>query len=299
MLVPAGAALMTATLVTLAIVTPQPHARAQQEPPPSAAELEPGDSDRGRQAAGTLCDAILAHLTVGPPLETKLRLRAWAAGESVLAVGSYIQAGRGQGWMRMELQTSIADGKGLWQQTCDGRLAWTREELGDQVRVRRVDLGRLRQPARRANSQPVPAWLRVGGLAELIDRIAADYRLTLSRGHIGDQEMWVLKGALRDTLADPLRERAGGTFPQLVPRLVRVAVPADQLEAPLPARIEFWDRAGGKLLSLLEIYDATTIDPPPVTQFRFEAGGDDFVNETEIYMQRFGFVLAEKEAELR
>jgi len=260
---------------------------------------------------------MLEYLAYGPAFEAKLRVRAWAAGEHVVEVGRYLQSGGGKGWMRMELEVPIADGKGRWQQTCDGRLAWTREELAGEVRVRRVDVSRLREllattgPASpyplyadqsAAPGQPaadslagndVPAWFLVGGLAEILDQIRSQFQLGLSKGHIEDRSMLIIKGSLRKEVRDTLTAEAGGTFPDLVPQHVVIAVPEDSLSAPLPLRIEYWSRADGRLISMLEIYDSTLVEPPSIDKFRFQPGGGDFTNETAEYLTRFGFVLAE------
>lgn len=259
------------------------------EPPPAAATRPAADADRAsRQAATAMAERIIEYLTLGPPLEAKLRQRVWAAGREVVEVGRYEQAGRGSGRLRMELQVPIADGTSRWQQTCDGRLAWTREEMAGEVRVRRVDLGRLDEVAVPARSQRVSPRLRVGGLAEIVDRIAADFVLRLYEGHIEGKPMIVLQGPFREDVAESLMNRLERqTWPELVPRQVRIAVAADSLDAPLPSRIEFWTEPEGRRISLLEIYDVAGIEPPGIDQFRFEPGGDDFSNETQMYLDRF------------
>lgn len=263
-------------------------------PPPSPADRPPTEADgASRQAAMAMAERIIEYLTLGPPLEAKLRQRVWAAGREVVEVGRYEQAGRGTGRLRMELQVPIADGTSRWQQTCDGRLAWTREEMAGEVRVRRVDLGRLDEVAAAARSQRVSPRLRVGGLAEIIDRIAADFSLRLYEGHIEGKPMIVLQGPFRKDVGENLMNRLKReTWPELVPRQVRIAVAADSLDAPLPSRIEFWTQPDGRRISLLEIYDVAGIEPPGIDQFRFEPGGDDFSNETELYLDRFNPGLA-------
>ena len=285
-------------------VAADPQAQPPQVAPPSSATPpigQPPDAERpdsaadraSRQAATAMAERMIEYLTFGPPLEAKLRQRVWAAGREVVEVGRYEQAGRGTGRLRMELQVPIADGTSRWQQTCDGRLAWTREEMAGEVRVRRVDLGRLDEVAAPVRSGRVSPRLRVGGLAEIIDRIAADFILRLYEGHIEGAPMIVLQGPFREDVAQDLMNRLQReTWPELVPRQVRIAVPADALDAPLPSRIEFWTAPEGRRISLLEIYDVAEIEPPGIDQFRFEPGGDDFTNETELYLKRFSSGLA-------
>src|SRR5690606_10650406 len=115
----------------------------------------------------------------------------------------------------------------------------------------------------------------------------------------------VIKGWMKPDRVEQLRPEEGGEFSVLVPRHVRIALPVKSLEAPLPARIEFWTVPGGRLISLLEIYDSTTIEPPTIDRFRFEAGLDEVTNETELYLRRFGLLdsgaapLAEREGSRR
>ncbi|XZE54530.1 hypothetical protein SH139x_000500 [Planctomycetaceae bacterium SH139] len=277
---------------------------------------------RSHQAARLLVGSMLEYLAFGPAFEAKLRVRAWAAGEHVVEVGRYLQSGGGKGWMRMELEVPIADGKGRWQQTCDGRLAWTREELAGEVRVRRVDVSRLREllattgqsspyplyanqattlnlAAPSSSENDVPAWFLVGGLAEILDQIRSQFQLGLSKGHIEDRPMLIIKGSLRTEVRETLTAEAGGVFPDLVPQHVVIAVPEDSLSAPLPLRIEYWSRADGRLISMLEIYDSTLVEPPSIDKFRFQPGGGDFTNETAEYLTRFGFVLAEDSSDTK
>jgi hypothetical protein len=125
-----------------------------------------------------------------------------------------------------------------------------------------------------------------------MDRLGADYELVLSEGHIEGVPMVVLKGSFRPEVLAELKLLGNGQISELVPQHVRIAIPAAKIDAPLPARIEFWSEASGRLISLLEIYDMTTIEPPPVERFQFDVSlvpaGNDPVVETELYLRRFG-----------
>src|SRR6056297_1258919 len=111
----------------------------------SAAAPAPADGSRqqARQAAQPLIRDTLQRLTAGPAFDAKLTQHIWAQGREVVGVGRYEQAGEETGWFSMEMMVPTASGKCLLQQMSDGRLAWTREQVGDQVRLRRVDVGRL------------------------------------------------------------------------------------------------------------------------------------------------------------
>jgi hypothetical protein len=150
------------------------------------------------------------------------------------------------------------------QQISDGKLAWIRTHLGDTVTLRRVDLGRIeefyRELARQGILQPspdrdlntivdvahqVPPWLRVGGLVEIVEQIATDYDLRLSKGFVDQQAVWILRGVInakaKQRMTDP---ESGAVWSELCPHEVRIAIAAMGDEygfgVGLPSRIEFW-----------------------------------------------------------
>jgi hypothetical protein len=209
-----------------------------------------------------------------------------------------------------------ASGKCLLQQMSDGRLAWTREQVGTQVRLRRVDVGRLDELVPPHKYDGLRPGLRVGGLVELLQRIETDYDLTRTAGKVDGRRVWVLRGPLREPPANRIAAASeGDAWPTLCPREVLVAIAAeDHAEGfgkGLPVRIEFWNQrpeqvesagprvqlAQRNLISLLKIYDVRAINPAPQQHFSFETGESDvqFINETERYVQMFGVQLTAKE----
>lgn len=283
-----------------------------------AAEELPRETIQAHQAADRLIRNTMRRLTSGPAFDAKLTQHIWtqAQGREVVGVGRYEQAGEETGWFSMEMMIPTATGKCLLQQMSDGRLAWTREQVGDQVRLRRVDVGRLDELVPSPNDGRLRPGLRVGGLVELLQRLHTDYRLTRTAGKVDSRRVWVLRGTLRNQVASSIEQASnGGAWPRLYPREVLVAIAADDNEQGfgkgLPARIEFWsdrpDEVDGetnsdqiakrKLISLLKIYDARPINPAPQQHFSFETGESDvqFINDTERYVQMFGVKLTAKE----
>lgn len=273
----------------------------------AAAELALSQGQRER-AADELVWQTIERLTHGGAFEAKLKQRVWAAGREVVGVGRYEQAGGRTGRVSMELMIPIAHGKCLMQQTCDGRLAWTREQVGDEVRLRRVDVGRLDElvpPDQRKASGSIAPGLRVGGLVELFERIHTDYRLRLVGGQLEGRAVWILRGAIRPETRQQILETAGRQdWPPLCPVEARVAIAAEDgpqdFGQGLPVRFEFWgQKASGEpsLISLLEVYDARAIEPAPQQHFRYETGGQDvdFTNDTERYLRRFGVRLTDSQ----
>jgi len=221
------------------------------------------DSDRAMSAsmlAGHMAERVIEQLAYGPAFDAKVRQRVWVSGREVVGVGTYEQAGRGSACFNLQLTMHDGDGQHTLQQVSDGRLAWTRQEIGGEVALKRVDVGRLdqwvqddyRQKRARENTtlqakpDTVPAepvqgstpWkggrivrpsVRVGGLTEMLDQIGRDYFLALSSGSLESTEVWILTG----TLTEQARERWGlasdsvtktSKWPELVPTRVIVAI---------------------------------------------------------------------------
>ena len=194
----------------------------------------------------------------------------------------------------MELQSPIGNQTSRFEQTCDGRLTWTREQVGEEVRIRRVDVGRLDEIA---FTSGVSARFKVGGLPELLDSIAWDYDLQLVRGVLKEtQNVWIIRGTLKESrLQSLLDENEQTIVPPELPTKVRVALAADGPFRLIPVRMEFSSEPpeGGsgpaRLISELDIYEIKAIDPPKEELFRYSSTEDDAhcTHETQSYLDRF------------
>jgi hypothetical protein len=214
--------------------------------------------------ADLLVQRTIQRLALGDAFDAKLRQRTWVQGHEVVGIGHYEQSGGGTGRYSLEMTIHDGDQRHTNHQISDGKLAWIRTHLGPTVTLRRVDLGRIEEvyrelsrqgifktsPTRDANtivdsSRRVPPSMRVGGLVEVVEQIAADYDLRLSKGFVDHRAVWILRGVINakamERMSDPT---TGASWSELSPYEVRMAIAAVGNEqgfgVGLPNRIEFW-----------------------------------------------------------
>jgi hypothetical protein len=217
--------------------------------------------------ARVLLTRVIEQIALGPAFDAKIRQRVWVGGRDVLGAGTYEQAGDGSGCFNLQVAMHDGDGKHTLQQISDGRLAWTREQIGDDVTLQRVDVGRLDQwmtgaahnqldsPVHReaqetaGHDEPLanhlPPSVRVGAWTEMLEQIASDHDLSLASGHLEQRDVWIVRGKLRpDVRIQRLEEFGTQTWPELCPSSVVIAIAkSNSIETGfgqgLPLRIEF------------------------------------------------------------
>ncbi len=212
------------------------------------------------EPARRLMARVIEQIALGAAFDAKIRQRVRVGDREIIGVGTYEQAGEGSGWFNLQVAMHDGDGKHTLQQISDGRLAWTREQIGEDVTLQRVDVGRLDQWVQGAvapvyhqsNALMVPIAdhlspsVRVGAWTEMLERIAADHDLTIASGRLEQREVWIVRGKIRDDVrAQRLAEFETDTWPELCPTEVVVAIaktalPETGFGKGLPLRIEFW-----------------------------------------------------------
>ncbi len=314
---------------------------------PSRAETEGKPVPQGPASddpAAVLAKRTIERLALGDAFDAKLRQRTWVGGREVVGIGRYEQSGEGSGRLSLEMTIHDGDSRHELRQISDGKLAWFRAEVGDLVTLRRIDVGRVKELHHELTRSTDPAavfpttitesldrnkavspWMRIGGLIELIDQIAQDFDLRVTRGKIDDEPVLILRGTVNEKAKRRiLKSDAARDWPDLHPYEVRVAIAAVGDETGfgvgLPLRIEFWsepsreppgpvevpatqvssseppaaktvganEKPTGRLISLLEIYSIRKIRPSPEQRFRFEREERDvtFSNDTSLYLER-------------
>ncbi len=268
-------------------------------PGPPAVQI---DRQQRERAADLLVQHTLEQLANGPAFDAKLTQEIRVQGRSAVGVGRYEQAGGGTGRISMEMMIPTANGRCLLQQICDGRLSWTREQVGQSVRLRRVDVARLDELLA-GKPTKLNARLRVGGIVELLERCHLDYALEQVPAELEGQAVWMLRGPRRDAAQSGSTETTKkNSLPNSSPKAVAIAIAA--ANAPngfgkgLPVRFEFWsneDTNERRLISYLKIYDAQKIQAAPEANFRFETSEADinYTNDTQRYLQFFGAQISQ------
>ena len=276
---------------------------------------------KSHEAAKKLLQRSRAEVALGSAFECKVRQRVWTEGREVVGVGTYEQSGNGTG--RFHLQTTMHDGEGkhALQQISDGRLAWTRISIADAISLRRVDVSRLAQWSSSSadasdTHHELSPRLRVGGWGEMIELMEDGTLLRVESAKLEGQSVWVVTAVLEEEKKAQILQTSGRSeWSALQPVKMRLALSKegnreDGFGAFLPLRFEYWSMPkefvstttnDGKpimrnqLISLIELYAIRRIAPPPIERFRFENRDTDvnFVNETPLYMKRFGIEVAE------
>ncbi|SMP50946.1 hypothetical protein SAMN06265222_103198 [Neorhodopirellula lusitana] len=212
-----------------------------------------------QERAIRLINRVTEQMALGPAFDCKVRQRVWVGGREVIGVGTYEQAGEGSGRFNLQVAMHDGDGKHTLQQISDGRLAWTREQIGDEIQLQRVDVGRLDQwiqgsslangdltqrPTNQANQ--LPPSLRVGGFAEMLENLVMDHDLKVVAGQLEERDVWIVRGSLKLEVRRRWLEQFGtDEWPELCPSQVVVAIaksdsPDTQFGQGIPVRFEFW-----------------------------------------------------------
>ncbi|MEM6978547.1 MAG: hypothetical protein AAF539_02695 [Planctomycetota bacterium] len=278
-------------------------------------------SPTNHAAAKQLIQRSIGVHAGGQAFNAKVRQRVWVGGREVVGVGSYEQAGQHSGRFNLQVTMHDGDGKHSLQQISDGRLMWTRQQIGDQVSLRRIDVGRLDQwikPGTRDSNLTLPPSSLIGAWTELMHSLTQDYRLALAPGSIEQSDgrkrrVWIVQGVLSDQARSQILKEIGqSALPELLPTRAVLAIardndPETNFGSGLMLRLEFRaepvaDAEGnvgewGPLISLIEMHSPRPIMAPPIGRFRFENQDADvhFVNETDRYLDQFDIQLSHRE----
>ncbi len=274
-----------------------------------------------------LVDQVIDRLANGPAFYCKIRQQirtgGLETGFAVDGVGSYQQVGNGTGQFNLHLDLHDGNGKHTLHQVSDGRLAWTRRKIADQIYLSRVNVVWLDEGARaQGMNDRVKPSMKVGGPSEMLDSIRRDYDLKLGKSTLNDQKLLVLIGNLKPERRSQIESQFDAPLPELFPTRVNVAIaqeddPETGIGKGLPVRIEHFSdpiavsanetgnassgqapsKPRRRMISMLEFYRIQPIQQPPIEQFQFKNQDTDieFVNENSRYEQRFNIKVSAKE----
>ena len=258
-------------------------ARRELKPPQITTANTPKLQSQPQAVA--LLDQVIGRLANGPAFEAEVRQRVWTAGHNMIGYGNYGQAGNGSGRFYMEITMHDGIGEHTLQQISDGRLAWTRTQIGDNVQLRRVAVGWLEEGVRASggkvgnrpgqHSQTSQQFrnsprLVIGGFTEMLDRLRDDYVLRIGTSRLGKRSVYVISGVITETKRAEIMKLSGDSWPELYPTRVNVAVavandPESGFGKGLPLRIGFWSDPAGRGAEQLDEADGQSDRPSTTT----------------------------------
>ncbi len=247
-------------------------------------------------ASNRLLDQAQQALARHSSIEAKIRQQSHLFGQQLFGSGIYLQQGSGpEMLMRMELKLQVAGQGSSLLQVGDGRYLWTERQLSGQRSVERIDLRLVREKLR-ADSPAMPGrWPTVGGLGELLARLAANFRFApATTGELGEVPVYTLVGTLRaERVAQKAAELDGDPqqvrsleidqLPEQLPGEVLVVLGRDDL---FPYLIEYRrpsraGQGGGEVLLRMQLFEVRLGGPVDLRQFVYRPGNVPLEDRTD------------------
>jgi len=209
----------------------------------------PAQSMSGNDLVAKAADALVSHQSI----KCKLYVHSHLFGQQMVAVGSYRQQGSSQPKaFRLELATQAGGSRASLLQVCDGDFVWVRRKVGTTVATRQIDLRRVRQaiaqaPASSSLSDPMQAWLVIGGLPRLFTGLQQSFDFGPAKAsQLGDRDVWTVKGTWKSNDSAESSKNGSEASDDQEPLASRISETVSLILAKsdlFPYRIEFNGRA--------------------------------------------------------
>ncbi len=287
----------------------RPEAASDQESAPPATEARATDAYQGdrliRQAAARLAD--------WDSVDAEIRHRTRLFDQKLVGTGRYQQA-RGVHRPLVRLSLSVQGGESGINllHVCDGQFLWLRDELDETPKLRRVDLQRVEQEARRLRLMPaeLDPLLAGGGLPSLMAALETNFHFTAPQKlNYQGLPMWALAGHWRPerlqtllTQQGPTADMTPGTtgpltLPRQMPDRVFLLIGRDDL---FPYHVDFRRGAPSAATSAslrdlrqksdslvtMELFEVQFNQPVDPLAFRYQPGDIQVSFRTESYIEQ-------------
>lgn len=270
------------------------------------------------EAGMNLVHIALRQAIWGEGMTCKIRQRTTLFDKQLVSYGGYAHAGQGTGQLKMHVRLATEKRINTLLEVSDGRVMYSTQHIGETVQRSRVDLNRIREylgPITTASlSDPVIAmYLAVGGQAELLRKLAQQYRWThVQAGQLGDVDVWLLTGELA-TEPPPLRAFAEidqllfqPSIAKLLPTKVQIAIGKGK---PFP----YWlyqvgqarevclegTKSTTRLSMFLEFTEPALLRNASPELFQSDASEETIVEETRRYLPPTPIAVAPSSSQLR
>jgi hypothetical protein len=249
---------------------------------------------------------IIAHaarqLASHETVSAKINLHSEVFGESLTAVGQYLQGPAESRRVRLELKLKLGEKVCSLQQVSDGNALWSRQNTLAQTRLGRVDLQRVLAAMQQSGFRAGVDVLAIGGLPMLLDSLNRSFEFQSMRSErLGVIPTYVVLGvwkpaALAQLMAD--EQKPPGSEPSAEPLPVPEYLPnqieifvgrddlfpyqVDYLRASNPGTHHNSDRLLAKM-KFVDVHFDTSIDP---AQFVHPASDGVPIDDTEAFLKR-------------
>ncbi len=238
----------------------------------------------------------------GEPISCRVRQRIEMFDKELVGVGSYDQAGQGSGKLKWQMRLAAADAVTNYLQISDGRLFWTSHQVEEEIKLNRVDLGKIRErigPVRQSDlSNPLLAIeLAIGGQAEMLRNLYHRYQWESAvPTKLDQQPIWLLTGQIRQTAPIPAgrapidQTMVNASQTGLLPQRVRLSLGRTEQFPFFPYRIEYFRQKADsqdvewETITVVEFFEVSkpTVMEPELFQYEVrdsvEVIGDDTMN---------------------
>lgn len=187
--------------------------------------------------------------------------------------GTYLQGGGGELKLRLEYQVKLGDTEGSILEVCDGQVLWSRNQIGNDVRISRRDVRQILQAAA-DNGLPenlVTVELGFGGLPGLLASIEQSMQFDHFKEDTAEgRKLFVIEGGWKPNMLKIWQgKNPDAPLPDYVPSRIRVYLDG---ESYFPRRILYLGRNAEQLLRpkvSLDFSEIQTGVAIPAAKFKF------------------------------
>lgn len=273
-----------------------PAATGAALPPSHRENLVP--APRADEIIGQAARQLASHDSVS----AKINLHSELFGESLTALGQYLQGPADTRKMRLELKLKLGEKVCSLQQVSDGAGVWTLQTTIKQSRLGRVDLPRALAAMQQSGFRAGIDVLALGGLSVLLDSLNRSFEFQSMRSEkLGVTPTYVVLGVWKpEALARLMagEESAGeaatppepAALPVYLPNQIEIYIGRDDL---FPYQVDYLRAAApgkrrdsDRLLARMKLVDVHFNAPIDAGQFTNPGGNTVPIDDTEAYLRR-------------
>ena len=273
-------------------------------PEPLMARPDVPNAQAAEAAATAILHRALHEAVWGIPARSEVRQEIVLNGQRSTGFGDFVRGGQGGGKLRMSLRLAAGNQFHHLIQVSDGELMYSHEEIAEESRRMRVDLGRIRErlviTTDSLNDPTIAMYLAVGGQAELLRKLCQQYRWLAARpGEVAGEPVIWLTGKVAE---QPVQTRALAEIDTInrdlfafLPTYTEVAIGREEASFPFwlyelrqfrPVEASSLMQYSTELSVKIEYPHPNPLTAEQLTPelFEFQLNNEPFIDETKKYL---------------